>query len=104
VLGGAVVDRFGPQRTSILADLLSGATVALVPLLSHTVGLPFGLLLLLVFLGALLDTPGATARQALLPGLAETGELRLERANGLYHSVENAASLVGPLLAGLLVA
>src|SRR5688500_5629348 len=32
-LGGAIVDRLRPKRTSILADLLSGVTVALVPLL-----------------------------------------------------------------------
>jgi MFS family permease len=104
VLGGAVVDRLGPKRTSVLADLLSGVTVALVPLLHRTTGLPFAVLLALVFLGALLDTPGATARQALLPDLAERAGTPLERANGAFHSLENAAALVGPLLAGLLVA
>ncbi len=103
-LGGAIVDRLGPKRTSVLADLLSGATVALVPLLHHLGALSFGALLLLVFLGALLDTPGATARQALLPEVAGQAGVRLERANGVFHSLENAAGLVGPLLAGLLVA
>jgi predicted MFS family arabinose efflux permease len=75
-----------------------------VPLLHRTTGLPFAVLLALVFLGALLDTPGATARQALLPDLAERAGTPLERANGAFHSLENAAALVGPLLAGLLVA
>jgi len=102
--GGAVVDRLGAKRVSVLADVLSGATVALIPLLHRLDALGFGLLLVLVFLGALLDTPGATARQALLPDLAERAGLGLERANGAYHSVENAAALIGPVLAGVLAA
>src|ERR671918_2146820 len=32
-VGGALADRFGAKRISVLGDLLSGATVALVPLL-----------------------------------------------------------------------
>jgi MFS family permease len=102
-LGGVVVDRLGPKRMSIAADLLSGVAVALVPLLYQSVGLPFGLLLLLVFCGALLDTPGITARQALLPEVAGRAQMTLERANGTYHSLENLAGLAGPLLAGILV-
>lgn len=103
-LGGAVVDRLGPRRTSILADLLSGVTIALIPLLYRSVGLPFAVLLILVFLGALLDTPGVTARQALLPDVATNARVSLERANGTYHSLENLAGLAGPLLGGVLVA
>ena len=104
VLGGAVVDRLGPKRASVAADLLSGAAVALIPLLHRAAGLPFAALLALVFLGALLDAPGATARQALLPDLAARAGTPLERANGAYHSLANAAGLAGPLAAGLLVA
>lgn len=60
--GGALVDRLGHKRASVIADLASGVAVALVPLL-HALGwLNFGLLLILVFFGALLDAPGATAR------------------------------------------
>jgi predicted MFS family arabinose efflux permease len=103
-LGGAVVDRLGPRRTSILADLLSGVAIALIPLLYRSVGLPFAILLVLVFLGALLDTPGVTARQALLPDVATNARVSLERANGTYHSLENLAGLAGPLLGGVLVA
>src|SRR5690242_19408119 len=39
--GGAVVDRLGFKRTSVLADLANGATVAAVPLLYFTIGLSF---------------------------------------------------------------
>jgi MFS family permease len=61
----ALVDRLGYQRTSVLGDLASGLTVALVPFLTQTVGLAFWQLLVLVFLGGLLKAPGSTARSAL---------------------------------------
>ena len=64
-LGGTLINRLGYKRTSIIADLASGAATALIPLLHFTIGLEFWQLMVLVFLGALLDTPGGTARAAL---------------------------------------
>lgn len=101
--GGALVDRVGNKRISIVADLASAVTVAMVPVLYHSVGLPFWALLALVFAGALLDTPGNTGRQAMLPDLAELGDVPLERANGLSQSGSSLSGLIGPALAGLLV-
>jgi MFS family permease len=103
-LGGTLIDRMGYLRTSIIADLASGVTVALIPLLHFTIGLEFWQLMLLVFLGGLLDTPGSTARDALLPELAEQAGMPLERATSLAHVVERGARLVGAPLAGLLIA
>src|SRR3954451_21347009 len=65
IFGGAFVDRFGNKRVSVVADAISGGTVALIPLLDHTIGLAFWQLVLLVFLGALLDAPGNTARMSI---------------------------------------
>src|SRR5512138_531051 len=59
-LGGALIDRLGYKRTSIISDLASGITTALIPLLFFTIGLEFWQLMIIVFLGALLDTPGNT--------------------------------------------
>lgn len=67
--GSPVVDHLGYKRCSVLTDVLSGVTVALVPLLHSTVGLAFWQLLVLVFLGGFVDTPGATARSSMLPSL-----------------------------------
>ena len=50
IFGGAVVDRLGYRRTSVISDLASGVTVLLIPLLYQTVGLAFWQLLALVFL------------------------------------------------------
>ena len=102
--GGALVDRLGHQRASVIADLASAVAVALVPLL-HWLGLlTFPLLLVLVFLGALLDAPGATARAALVPDLIVLGRLRPERANTAHEVIESGSQFAGPILAGLLIA
>jgi MFS family permease len=102
--GGTLVDRLGYKRTSIIADIASGVTTLLIPLLYFTVGLEFWQLMVLVFLGALLDAPGSTARNALLPELAEMAHMPIERATSLIHIIERGARLIGAPLGGLLIA
>ncbi|MEC5184737.1 MFS family permease [Cryobacterium sp. MP_3.1] len=103
-LGGVVVDRVGHRRAAIVADLVSGATVLTIPVLALTVGLPFWALLLLVFAGGLLDTPGQTARRVMLPSLTVRAGVRLEQSVGLLDGSERFARLIGASIAGLLVA
>jgi MFS family permease len=102
-LGGVVVDRIGYRRASVVADLVSCVTIAAIPLLDATIGLPFWALLALVFTSGLLDTPGQTARNALLPEAAAAACVPIERAIGWYEATERAARLIGAPLAGLLV-
>ena len=103
-LGGVVVDRVGHRRAAIVADLVSGAAVLAIPVLALTVGLPFWALLLLVFTGGLLDTPGQTARRVMLPNLTARAGVRLEQSVGLLDGSERFAKLIGASIAGLLVA
>ncbi len=103
IFGGALVDRLGFKRMSVLSDLTSGVTVALVPLLHHTLGLAFWQLLALTFLGNLFNSPGNTARQSLVPELAEMARMPLERANAFVQTVPRIATLLGPPVAGLLI-
>jgi MFS family permease len=104
LFGGALVDRIGFKRMSVVADLVSGAGIAAIPLLYHTVGLAFWQLLTLVFVGHLLDVSGITARRSLLPELAGLAGIRLERINAAYEANQQLAFLLGPPLAGLLIA
>jgi MFS family permease len=103
-VGGALVDRLGYRRTSVLADLASAGAVAAIPLLYATVGLAFWQLVLLVFLGGLLDAPGNTARAAILPDVAAPAGWSLERASGALAVVVRASRLTGAPLAGVLIA
>ncbi len=102
--GPTIIDRLGYKRTSIIGDIASGITVMLVPLLYSTVGLAFWQLLVLVFIGGLLKSPGVTARSSLVPDLAALASLRLERANALWDGVNRLAGLLGAPLAGFLIA
>lgn len=101
--GGTFIDRLGYKQTSVLSDLAGGLTSTLIPLLYFTTHLEFSQLMVLVFLGALLDAPGETARHALLPELAEQAGMPIERATSLTHVIERGARLVGAPLAGLLI-
>jgi MFS family permease len=103
-LGGVIVDRLGYRRTSIVSDLASGVAVLGVPILYNTVGLPLAALLALVFAGALLDAPGQTAREAMLPELLEKASMTLERGTSLFDGVSRAANMLGAPLAGVLIA
>ena len=104
IFGGTLVDRLGYKRTSIIADIASGVTTALIPLLYFTIGLEFWQLMVLVFLGALLDAPGSTARSALVPELAAMAQMPIERATSLIQIIERSSRLIGAPLGGLLIA
>ena len=87
-----------------MADLASSVAVAAIPLLYSTVGIELWQLMALVFVGALLDAPGATARAALLPDVVELAGVRMERASGIRGAIQQSAQLIGAPVGGLLVA
>jgi MFS family permease len=104
IFGGVLVDRLGYRRSSIIADLVSGLAIAGIPLLHQTGGLSFWGLLSLIFLGSLLAVPHLTACRSMLPELAMLAGVRRERANAAFESLQHLSFLVGPPLAGVLIA
>jgi MFS family permease len=103
ILGGPVVDRLGLRRSSIAADLVSGVTVAAIPVL-HLLGvLQYWQLLIIAFLLSGFTTQGDTGRLGLIPGLANRASMALERANATDRGIARVGMLVGPLLAGVLI-
>jgi MFS family permease len=103
VFGGAIVDRMGHRRASVLSDLAGGLLAAAIPALYATVGLGFAPLLALLFGRWLLAAPGETARRALVPALAVAGGVRMERATASFDAVSRGARMAGAPLAGLLI-
>ncbi|HEY5134418.1 MAG TPA: MFS transporter [Candidatus Nanopelagicales bacterium] len=103
LFAGAVVDLLGRRAIAITSDLLSMLSVVLVPVLAATVGLGFGLLLLVAALGAVFDPAGLTARETMLPAASRSAGLSLERANGIHETSYSVAFLVGPGLGGVLI-
>lgn len=104
ILGGPLVDRFGARLTSVTADLLGGVTVAAIAAFQLLGLLQFWQLLVLVFLLSSFNAQGNTARLALIPGLAVRASMSLERANATDRAVARAGQLIGPVLAGVLIA
>ncbi len=103
-LAGPIVDRIGHKRAAMIGDAGAGVCVALVPILYHSIGLAFPALLGIVFIRGLFDFPGRTGRSSLLPHLAELADWPLERANSAFATIRNLAVLLGPAIAGLLIA
>lgn len=101
--GGAIADRMNARRLSVFADVMSGTTVALVPLLYLLDVLSFPLLLLLMFLGAIFDTPGGTARSTMLPRIAEHSGISLERINSAQGVSFAISGIIGAAASGILI-
>ena len=104
VVGGPIVDRIGTRRASFVADVGSAAAIALIPLL-HAIGvLAFWHLVALAFAAGTFEAPGRAARRAMLPDLAQRGEISLERANSIATTSEHTGYVLGAPLAGVLIA
>jgi MFS family permease len=103
IFGGVIVDRLGFRRTAIIADLMSAIAFGMIPLLYLTVGISFWQLLVLVFIGAIFDTPGFTSRLSLMPDVAARAAVRLERANSISQTLSQASILLAPALGGILI-
>ncbi len=104
LISGTIVDLVGRRAVSVASDLLSLASVAAIPLLDGWIGLGVGSLAALAVLGATFDPAGITARESMLPDAARASGLALERANGIHEATWGVAFLVGPGVAGLLIA
>lgn len=102
-LGGVLVDRVGFRRAAITGDVASGLTVLAMPVLAATVGLPFWALLALVFVSGIFDTPGNTAKAALLPDVAEAAGVTLTRATSAQSAISRSATMVGASVAAVSV-
>lgn len=75
-----------------------------IPALYLTTGLSYGVLLALLFVRWSLATPGDTAREAMIPDLAERGHVAIERASAAYDGVYRGTRMIGASVAGVLIA
>ncbi|QUR67076.1 MFS transporter [Mycobacterium spongiae] len=106
LIAGTAIDMLGRRRMSILSDVLSGVTVAAVPLVAMAFGaqaVDVVVLATLAALGAAFDPAGITARRSMLPEAAQCAGWTLDRVNAVHGATFNAAYIVGPGLGGLLI-
>jgi MFS family permease len=104
LFGGVLIDRIGHARVAALAEVFSGVFLALIPLLHMTTGLNVWAIAALVFVSNLFSAPAMTARRALIPEVAPLAGMPLERANSLEQMLNRLPQLIGPAVAGGLMA
>ncbi|MEC4272868.1 MFS transporter [Adlercreutzia sp. R25] len=103
LVGGALIDRFNRRDVSVISDILSAASVALLPVVDAVWGLSFGWFVALGLVGAVGDIPGMTARDALVPAVCERDGRSLQKFMGLTQSLDSLVVIVGPALAAFLM-
>ena len=107
LVAGTAVDFFGRRRISLVSDSLSGAAVAVVPMIALLFGadaINVAELAVLAFFSAAFDPAGTTARQSMLPEAAARAGWSLDRTNSLYEAILNLAYILGPGIGGLMIA
>lgn len=104
LVGGAIIDRLNRRNISVISDLLSATSVALLPIVDMVWGLSFGWFVALGLLGAVGDIPGMTARNALMPSVCAYDGRNMQRFMGLAKSLDSLSVIVGPALAAILMA
>ncbi|MFC6146508.1 MFS transporter [Corynebacterium nasicanis] len=103
-LGGYLIDTVGRKRMSIISDVISGLSVVGVILVDQAVGLTLASFIILGIIGAVGDIPGMAARSALVGDVARTSGRTVDFIAGLNQSIGGMAWLIGPALAGFLMA
>ena len=102
LLGGAVSDRLSPRQVMLASNGLRAIAVGLLTWLVAAGSIEFAHLYLLAALFGTVDAFYHPSLMAIVPSLVAKD--RLEPANALVQGSEQLAMLVGPALAGVLIA
>ena len=101
---GGWVTRFGARRAMLASDALRALLIASIPVLHAAGALSYPLLLaILVTIGAFFPAHGA-ASDLVLASVVGLDDNTLTRASGISGSFNEAGSLFGPVIGGVLIA
>jgi MFS family permease len=101
---GSVAARLGARRTMLVSDLARAPLMASVPALHYAGLLSFPVLLGLVFLLGVFFAPYFSSQRVILPELVGEDETLLAQANAIFQGATRLTMLLGPALAGVLIA
>ena len=102
MLIGSLIDRFQPRAIITIDNGLRTLIIGLIPILYWFGMLELGLLFLLTFVAGMLVPATEVGSRSILPDLVEDEEL--DAANMLWSFSLNLSLVIGPAVAGLLVA
>jgi MFS family permease len=104
VPSGTVVSRLGARTTMLASDLARVPLMTSLPIL-HAAGLlSFPVLLVLVAAFGVFGAPYFASQRVILPELMGNDQRVISQANSLLEGATQTASLLGPPLAGVLIA
>ncbi len=101
---GSVVHRLGPRTSMLVADAARAPIIATVPFLYAVGGLSYGIILVCAALLGTFSCAYFTCQRLILPAVVGEDEQLLAQANSLVEGATNVTNLLGPLLAGVLIA
>jgi MFS family permease len=102
LIGGVIADRFDRRRILIVTQIIAAISAGLLGVLVITDLVRIWHVLLIAFVSSIFFAVDNPTRQALVPDLV--GRDRLTSAIGLNSAAWNAAAVVGPSIAGILIA
>jgi MFS family permease len=101
---GAIASRVGTRKTMLTCDLLRAPLFAAIPFLYALDALPFALLLVLVAVSGVFLAPYYTVQRTVIPELVGEEHGDVAQATALFQAASRATILLGPPLAGVLIA
>ena len=100
---GGLIAILGARPVSVWADIISGTSVLLFPIIGTLFGLNIASLLVIAIFGAMFDPAGGTARKSLIQPVVEKEGLSLTKFNGAYEAVATIGTVIGPTAAALAI-
>ena len=104
VPAGTLAARLGLRRTLVACNLAWAPLIALIPILHYAGALTFGLLLAIAALTGALWPAYLASQHALLPSVVGEDRSAVAQASALLFGAMRTTYMLGPALAGLLIA
>jgi hypothetical protein len=104
VPAGTLAARLGPRHTLVACNLAWAPLIALIPILHYAGALTFGLLLGIAALTGALWPAYLASQHALLPSVVGEDRSAVAQASALLFGAMRTTYMLGPALAGLLIA
>jgi MFS family permease len=104
VLAGSLIARMGARQTMVIADAARLPLLAAIPALDSVHALSFPLLVVLVALTSVFTAAHMPAQRLIVAEVVGDEESIVARVNAYLDGAQMTASLVGPALAGVLIA
>jgi MFS family permease len=104
VPAGQVIARFGVRAVMLTGDAARALLTAVIPVLFELHALSFPALLLVVFCTGVFSGPYLTAQRLFFPACLGDDDAIVAQTNALLDSSVRLASLLGPAVAGTLIA